>query len=1018
MPDASQGAESDGERRPGALAGRVRRTVAFLVFCASLAAPLWGVGGSAQAEVLVSNFDGRATSTTARFGSNGVNRPAQVFTTGTHAAGYTLTSIEAAFVDQVLSSDIGDLSVKVWSVDGSGHPQTMQFELDNPTSIAAAAATSLGLLDGSEIFDVTGNYAMFTAPSGTTLTKMTEYAVVLTFDQAGVLWTTIDDTEDPAATGWSIADSGISGGNGGTTWGNLYLTTAILIRVNGEAKAANIPPTSDNKTVTATEDTDYTFSSADFPFMDTDGGTLSSVKIVTLPASGKGTLTLDTTPVTANQSVPAADLGTLKYAPPLNANGAGYASFTFKVNDGTDDSTTASTLTIDVTAVNDLATGKPVITGTARVGQVLTAMMGDIADVEGLGTFTYQWIRVSSGTDSIIPGATVNTYTLMPADEGKTIKVRFSFTDGGNNAESRTSDAYPSGGTVLPAANIPPTSDNKTVTATEDTDYTFSSADFPFMDTDGGTLSSVKIVTLPASGKGTLTLDTTPVTANQSVPAADLGTLKYAPPLNANGAGYASFTFKVNDGTDDSTTASTLTIDVTAVNDPATGKPVITGTARVGQVLTAMMGDIADVEGLGTFTYQWIRVSSGTDSIIPGATVNTYTLMPADEGKTIKVRFSFTDGGNNAESRTSDAYPSGGTVLPAANIPPTSDNKTVTATEDTDYTFSSADFPFMDTDGGTLSSVKIVTLPASGKGTLTLDTTPVTANQSVPAADLGTLKYAPPLNANGAGYASFTFKVNDGTDDSTTANTLTIDVTAVNDPATGKPVITGTAQVGQVLTAMMGDIADVEGLGTFTYQWIRVSSGTDSIISGATVNTYTLMPADEGKTIKVRFSFTDGGNNAESRTSDAYPSSGMVLPATNIPPTSDNKTVTATEDTDYTFSSADFPFTDDDGDGVKSLEREDRDAAGFGHAHARHDSRDGEPVGARGQPRHPEIRPALERQRGRLREFHLQGERRHGRQYDSEYADHQRDGGERPGDGQARDHGHGAGRPGADRDDG
>ena len=779
------------------------------------------------------------------------------------------------------------------------------------------------------------------------------------------------------------------------------------------ANDPNRPPTSADKTVTATEDTDYTFSSSDFPFTDTDGDSLSSVKIVTLPATGKGTLKLNTTPVTANQSVTAANLGTLKYTPPANAHGTSFASFTFKVNDGTDESVAVNTLTVDVTAVNDPATGKPEIAGTAQVGQTLTATMGTIADVEGLGTFTYQWIRVSSGIDNIISGATASTYTLLPADEGKTIKVRFSFTDGENNAETRTSDAYPSGGTVLPA-NTAPTSADKTVTATEDTDYTFSSAAFPFTDTDGDSLSSVKIVTLPATGKGTLKLNTTPVTANQSVTAANLGTLKYSPPANAHGTSFASFTFKVNDGTDDSVAVNTLTVDVTAVNDPATGKPEIGGTAQVGQTLTATMGTIADVEGLGTFTYQWIQVSSGTDNIISGATASTYTLLPADEGKTIKVRFSFTDGENNAETRTSDTYPSVGAVLPA-NTAPTSADKTVTATEDTDYTFSSADFPFTDTDGDTLSSVKIVTLPASG--TLKLNTTPVTANQSVTAANLGTLKYSPPANAHGTDFASFTFKVNDGTDDSVAVNTLTIDVTAVNDPATGKPEIGGTAQVGQTLTATMGTIADVEGLGTFTYQWIRVSSGTDNIISGATASTYTLLPADEGKTIKVRFSFTDGENNAETRTSDAYPSVGAVLPANN-PPTSADKTVTATEDTDYTFSSADFVFTDTDGDSLSSVKIVTLPAIGQGHAQAHHDSRDGEPVGARGEPRHPEILPAGERARDQLCEFHLQGERRHGRQCGSEHADHRRDGGERPGDGQAGDCGYGAGGPDADRDDG
>ena len=41
--------------------------------------------------------------------------------------------------------------------------------------------------------------------------------------------------------------------------------------------------------------------------------------------------------------------------------------------------------------------------------------------------------------------------------------------------------------------------------------------------------------------------------------------------------------------------------------------------------------------------------------------------------------------------------------------------------------------------------------------------------------------FTPAAEANGAGYASFAFRVNDGTVDAVATNTVTIDVTAVND---------------------------------------------------------------------------------------------------------------------------------------------------------------------------------------------------------------------------------------------
>ena len=54
---------------------------------------------------------------------------------------------------------------------------------------------------------------------------------------------------------------------------------------------------------------------------------------------------------------------------------------------------------------------------------------------------------------------------------------------------------------------------------------------------------------------------------------------------------------------------------------------------------------------------------------------------------------------------------------------------------------------------------------------------------------------------------------------------------SANNPPTGLPTITGTAQVGQTLTANTSGIGDADGLGTFSYQWIR---GAATDIAGAT----------------------------------------------------------------------------------------------------------------------------------------------------------------------------------------
>ena len=344
----------------------------------------------------------------------------------------------------------------------------------------------------------------------------------------------------------------------------------------------------------------------------------------------------------ANQEIAASDLGKLTYTPPADANDPGYASFAFKVSDGTSESAAPYTVTIDVTAVNDAATGEPTITGTARVGQVLTADASGIADVDGLpapSAFAWQWLRVDSGSDTVIAGATARTYRLVAGDAGKKFKVRVGFTDLDGTAEALTSAAYPAAlEQVVP--NAVPTSADLAVTVDEDTSYTFQTGDFAFADTDDGdALASVKITALPAAGKGTLTLGGVPVRANQVIGTSDLGRLVYTPPADANDPGYASFAFKVSDGTSESAAPYTVTIDVTAVNDAATGAPTITGTARVGQVLTADASGIADVDGLpapSAFAWQWLQVDSGSDTVIAGATARTYRLVAGDAGEEVQ----------------------------------------------------------------------------------------------------------------------------------------------------------------------------------------------------------------------------------------------------------------------------------------------------------------------------------------------------------------------------------------------
>ena len=124
--------------------------------------------------------------------------------------------------------------------------------------------------------------------------------------------------------------------------------------------------------------------------------------------------------------------------------------------------------------------------------------------------------------------------------------------------------------------------------------------------------------------------------------------------------------WKWNNTTLSWTAGTDVAVSLVVTDAPATGQPTISGGAQVSKTLTAATDDIEDLDGLPTtptFTYQWVRVDGLTDTDIPGATSETYTLTASDLGKQIKVKVSVTDSRGHAEGPlTSGAYPRNGTV--------------------------------------------------------------------------------------------------------------------------------------------------------------------------------------------------------------------------------------------------------------------------------------------------------------------------------------------------------------------
>ena len=583
--------------------------------------------------------------------------------------------------------------------------------------------------------------------------------------------------DDRDGDGVSVAADSLSGKARDVHGNRAPLTHAAQGPWDGHRVGA--APASADATVATDEDTDHTFAAGEFSFSDADAGdALAGVKITALPASGRGTLALDGAAI-ADGDLPKAvtrgeiDDDKLKYSPPANANGDGYATFAFKVNDGNEDSASAYTMNIDVTPVNDAATGAPAITGTAAVRDELTAAQGTVADVDGVPeTLSWQWVRVDGGAETDIGGATAATYALADADVGKTIKVKASFTDGDGTDEVRTSAAYPSTGSV--AAVVPGV-----------------------------------VLGLSASANGQTGIDVT-----------------WSAPASNGGSAVTGYRVEVSDD----------------------------GGSGWSELAASQAGTSYAHTGLTAGTTKHYRVSA----------INTVGT-----------------GAGATAAATTDT---------SANAAPTASDAEVTTDEDTGHTFAAGDFEFADTDADdSLANVKITALPGSGKGTLALDGTAVAAvdlPKTVTRGELDDdkLTYSPPANAHGDDFATFGFMVSDGTADSADTWTMTIDVDAVNDAPSGAPAISGTAKVGQTLSADVSAIADADGLGgvSWGYRWIRVDGdGTSNPadIANAVAATYALGLDDLGKRVKVKVSFTDDDGTDETLTSDAYPVSGTVRSA-------------------------------------------------------------------------------------------------------------------------------------------
>ncbi|CUR59825.1 CHAP domain containing protein [metagenome] len=260
---------------------------------------------------------------------------------------------------------------------------------------------------------------------------------------------------------------------------------------------------------------------------------------------------------------------------------------------------------------NDVAltnTVKPTVSGTAKVGEVLTATTGSWTPSGA--TFTYQW----RAGNEIIDGATESTYTLRRAQEGLRVAVRVTASKAGFPSDDASS--------VRTEFVLPGVITNTTVPEISGT---------PVVD---GTLTASAGTWSPAPSAVTYQwyADGDPIDGATAVtfsPTPDLVDKVVRVKVTAARAGYV-----------DRSKRAPATTAVVPGTFTQTVAPALVGEPRLGQTLSVDPGTFTPSDE-ATVAVRWVR----NGELLPDTGESTYQLTAADLGSRIRARVSISKPG-------------------------------------------------------------------------------------------------------------------------------------------------------------------------------------------------------------------------------------------------------------------------------------------------------------------------------------------------------------------------------------
>ena len=569
----------------------------------------------------------------------------------------------------------------------------------------------------------------------------------------------------------------------------------------------------------------------------------TSFTIVSQPSSGTLSGTGATPSCTTASGTKTCNL-TVTYTPNANFNGSD--SFTYKVNDGTTNSSNA-TVSITVNAVNDIPTVLDVNETTIKNSPRTLTLSA--SDVDGDNT-TFSIVTgptAAQGTLGAIGAVTCTGTGTKTCTAPVTYTPTAGFTGTASftyKANDGTADSGNGTATIV-VSNNAPIAIGQSVTTNEDTDKTIT---LEGRDTNGDS-TTFTVVSQPSNGSVTALSGAAAGACDSAATKVCTKDVTYTPSANFNGSD--SFTYKVNDGTVDSSTV-TVTITVSAVQDAPSASAITTSTPEDTAKSISLTG--TDVDGENT---TFAIIANPTNGAVTGINGTANCSGTATKICTLDVTYTPTANYNGSDSftyRVNDGTGNSSTVTVSITVTPVNDTPASSdGTATTSSGSASIDLGALVADvetGDANLTYTIVTGPSKGSLSGSGSSRTYTANSGATGTDTFTYKVTDRGDPDNCGTPSASC---DAAEESAT-KTITI---SIDDQAPTVSAISGSDTKNEGSSGSYSVIAsDPEGA-TLTYTW-SVTAGNASISSGGSSSSVTVAFGDGPSSVTLRVEVSDG----------------------------------------------------------------------------------------------------------------------------------------------------------------